>query len=96
MAKVHKKKRLESKFKKKSKFTAKISSLTPLKDSHLGTEKKSFMEAHYKKLLIIPFLMLIAAFVIICIVSVVDPSGVSIVIFGIATHVNELGLLLPS
>ncbi|MCA9477991.1 MAG: protein translocase subunit SecF [Nanoarchaeota archaeon] len=65
MAKAHKKKRLESRFGKKEKPMAKIS--LPTNQEPLKVEKKAsknFLETHYKHLLIIPFLMLLTAFVI--------------------------------
>lgn len=65
MAKSHKKKRLESRFGKKAKVEKIGVALQTVVDQTQQTSPQKTHKTYYKQLLIIPFLMLLAAFIII-------------------------------
>ncbi len=69
MAKSHKNKRLNARFGKKSSSESVKSSpkkeLSKEVDSNQSSEKRSFYDKYYKQLLVIPFLMLLFAFIVI-------------------------------
>jgi len=66
MAKSHKKKRLEHRFGKKTSTIVQKEEVKPeTTHTEIRREKKSFFDKYYKQLLIIPFLMLLAAIIVI-------------------------------
>lgn len=66
MAKSHKKKRLEQRFGKKTVSSNQVFETVKEEPvASVGREKKSFFDKYYKQLLIIPFLLLVAAIVVI-------------------------------